>query len=88
MSCPLYTQPYKPNLKEIDSVVCEICVLENCPLFFTFLLYTVLKSNFEPPKKSFSCRSISFRFGTPVKDFVAVAFTRVGLDGYVPIQLI
>ena len=34
--CTSYTWPYIPNLKEISPVVCEICVPENCPIFFIF----------------------------------------------------
>ena len=48
---PPYTQPYIPNLKEIDPVVYEIHVPENCPIFFTFFFFFApfYKSNFEPP---------------------------------------
>ena len=44
-------QPYIPYLKEIGQVVYEICVHENCPIFFTFFFFAPFhKSNFEPTK--------------------------------------
>ena len=54
---PLYMQPHIRKLKEIGQVVCEICVLENCPIFFTFSFFFFApfnKSNFEPNKTPFS----------------------------------
>ena len=57
MLCPLYTQPFIPNLTEISPVVYEICVPENCPIFFTFFFFFFFfspfyKSNFEPNKNT------------------------------------
>ena len=39
------------KFKEICCVLYEICVPENCPIFFTFFFFTQFyKSNFEPTK--------------------------------------
>ena len=67
-----YMRPYIPNLKEISPVVCEICVPENCPIFFTFFFFFALfyKSTLSHQSHS-SRRSISFKFGTPIRHFVA-----------------
>ena len=49
---PSYMHSYTPNLKEIGRVVWEICVPENCTIFFTFFFFfcaPLYKSNFEPP---------------------------------------
>ena len=40
-----------PNLKKMGPVVHEICVIENCPISFTFFFFALFyKSNFEPTK--------------------------------------
>ena len=57
--CPPYTRPYIPNLKEIGPAVHEICIPENCPIFFTFFFTFFFfapfyKSNFEPTKDTLS----------------------------------
>ena len=63
-------QLYIPNLKEIGPVVHEICIPENCPIFFTFFFFAPFyKSNFEPNKNNLLL--ISFKFGTPIRLFVA-----------------
>ena len=52
---PPYMRHYIPNLNEIGSVVCEICVPKNCPIFFTFFFFffaPFYKSNFEPTKNT------------------------------------
>ena len=51
---PPYTRPYIPNLKEICWEVCEICVPENCPIFFTFFFFFApfYISNCEPSKNT------------------------------------
>ena len=42
-------QLYVPSLKEIGPVFHEICVPENCPIFFTFFFFALFyKNNFEP----------------------------------------
>ena len=47
--CPPYTRPCIPRLTEIGPVVYEICVHDNCPIFFTFFFFAPFyKSNFEP----------------------------------------
>ena len=52
----LYTQPYILNLKEVGPLVCEMCVHENCLIFFTFFFFFApfYKSNFEPTKNTLS----------------------------------
>ena len=65
--CPPYMQPYIPNLKKIGPVVHEICVLEDCPIFFTFSSsHHFTKVILSHPSHG----SISFKFGTPTRHFV------------------
>ena len=47
-------QLYIPNLKKIGPVVHEVCVPENCPIFFIFFFTPFYRSNFEPTKDTFS----------------------------------
>ena len=41
------------KFEKIGPVVYEICVHENCPIFFTFFFAPFYKSNFEPTKDTF-----------------------------------
>ena len=54
--CPLYMQPYMPNLKNISPVVYEICVHENCPFssHFSSCSHHFTKVTLSQPKTTFS----------------------------------
>ena len=60
------------NLKEISPVVYEICIHENCPIFFTFFFFIPFyKSNFWANQRHTSHGLISLKFGTPIRHLVA-----------------
>ena len=61
--CPPYTQLYIPNLKEINLVVFEIYISENCPIFLLLQFKSLTLSQ----EKQSSYKLISFKFGTPIR---------------------
>ena len=50
--CLTYTQLHISNLKEIASIVLEIFVPENCPIFFTFFSSHKITSIFKSHKNN------------------------------------
>ena len=72
--CPTYTPPLIPNLKEIASVVREIFVLKNRPIFFVFFFFFFF---FAPKLKSFKVQKIIFS----CFDFLQIWYTYTGLKG-------
>ena len=79
--CPLslYTRLYIIHLRKIGSVVCKIGVSENCPIFFTFSSsHYFIKVILCQPKTPFSWINF-FKFGTPIKYFVAYLSLKLGM---------